>query len=73
MNLLLSAYTSSWIFWVTVLLVPLVLYLAYLFYIKIPRDMARKRHRDPLPWILLGFCISPFWVIIILLIVGDSA
>lgn len=48
------------------------LYISYLFYIKIPAQMAEERHRDPLIWVILCFCISPLWVIIILLFIGDS-
>ena len=72
MNTILYAYPEHWEFWLMLLLIPVALYFAYLFYIKIPRDMAHRRHREATPWVLLGFAISPIWVIIILLIVGDK-
>ena len=43
----------------------------YLFFI-IPARMARKRGRSEVGWVLLGFCISPFWVYILLAILGDT-
>lgn len=44
----------------------------YYLYIGITSNMAKKRHRDPLGWVLLSFVISPIWVWIILLIAGDK-
>lgn len=41
-------------------------------YFLIPRRMARKRHRDPAPWIILCFVASPLLVYLILLVAGDS-
>ncbi len=55
-----------------VLMIPLALYFCYWFYIGITRKMAHERHRDPAGWILLSFFITPIWVWIILLIVGDK-
>lgn len=55
-----------------ILLVAAVLFLAYWIYIGITRRMARKRHRDPLGWILLSLFVSPLLTWIILLIAGDS-
>ena len=54
------------------LVVVFLCYLAYLFYIGITVAMARRRHRDPLGWVLLGLFVSPPLTWIILLIVGDS-
>ena len=45
--------------------------MAYLWFI-IPARMARKRGRSEVGWVLLGFCISPFWVYILLAILGDT-
>lgn len=55
-----------------VLMSILAIFLIYLFYFRIPIKMAKKRHRDPLGWVLLSFVISPFLTYIILLLVGDS-
>ncbi|MCM1169211.1 MAG: hypothetical protein NC048_04165 [Bacteroides sp.] len=44
----------------------------YLLRIHIAWRMAKKRHRDPLGWILLSFFFSPLLTWIILLIVGDD-
>ena len=52
------------------LIVGLVI-IAYLYFI-IPVRMARKRGRSEVGWVLLGFCISPFWVYILLAILGDT-
>lgn len=42
------------------------------FFIIIPARMARKRGRSEVGWVLLGFCIFPFGVYILLAILGDS-
>ncbi len=54
------------------LVVVFLCYLAYLFYFGITVKMARRRHRDPLGWVLLGLFVSPPLIWIILLIAGDS-
>lgn len=46
--------------------------LVYLLRIYIAYRMAKKRHRDPLGWVLLSFFFSPLLTWIILLIVGDA-
>ena len=46
--------------------------LVYYVYIGITLKMARKRHRDPLGWILLSLFASPLLTWIILLIAGDA-
>lgn len=46
--------------------------LVYLLRIHIAYRMAKKRHRDPLGWVLLSFFFSPLLTWIILLIVGDA-
>lgn len=48
------------------------LFIIYLLHIRIPINMAKKRRRDPLGWVLLSFVISPLIVYIILLCVGDD-
>lgn len=42
------------------------------FFCIIPARMARKRGRSEVGWMLLGFCITPFWVYILLAILGDT-
>lgn len=48
------------------------LLLIYYVYIGITLGMAKKRHRDPIGWILLSLFVSPILTWIILLIVGDA-
>lgn len=80
MNTLLSICTplldvqptdNSWVWsiWIGIF----SLFLIYLFHIRIPINMAKKRRRDPLGWVLLSFVISPLLVYIILLCVGNSS
>lgn len=57
---------------VIVLCVVAALALVYYVYIGITLRMARKRHRDPLGWILLSIFVSPLLTWIILLIAGDA-
>lgn len=38
----------------------------------LPARMARKRGRSALGWVILAWCISPFWACILLLILGDT-
>jgi len=42
------------------------------FWVKLPAQMARKRGRSVLGWVLLFWFLSPIWGVILLLIVGDS-
>ena len=55
-----------------VLAVVAALAIVYYVYIGITLKMAKKRHRDPLGWILLSIFVSPLLTWIILLIVGDA-
>lgn len=55
-----------------ILLVAAGWFFVYWIYIGITRRMAKRRHRDPLGWILLSLLVSPLLTWIILLIVGDS-
>ena len=49
-----------------------ILVVLWLFWIHIPATMARNRGRSALGWVLLAWVLSPLWIIIILLILGDS-
>ena len=49
-----------------------IIVVLWLFWIHIPASMARNRGRSALGWVLLAWVLSPLWVIIILLILGDS-
>ena len=49
-----------------------ILVVLWLFWIHIPASMARNRGRSVLGWVLLAWVLSPLWIIIILLILGDS-
>ena len=49
-----------------------ILVVLWLFWIHIPANMARNRGRSALGWVLLAWVLSPLWIIIILLILGDS-
>lgn len=69
-SILLFSETVSTV--LMVLMVPLALYVCYWLYFGITRNMARRRHRDPLGWILLSFFISPLIVWIILLLAGNK-
>jgi hypothetical protein len=45
----------------------------WFFWVRLPAQMARKRGRSVLGWVLLTWILSPIWTVIILLIVGDSS
>ena len=49
-----------------------ILVVLWLFWIYIPASMARNRGRSALGWVLLAWVLTPLWVIIILLVLGDS-
>lgn len=58
-----------------VLLVPIIAFFYcffYCFYIRLPYDMAKKRHRDTAAWILIFIFITPLWGAILLYILGDN-
>lgn len=38
----------------------------------LPRNMAKKRGRNPVGWTILFWVLTPFWGAILLLILGDS-
>lgn len=48
-----------------------LLFLWY-FWVRLPAQMARKRGRSALGWVLLFWFLSPLWGAILLLVVGDS-
>lgn len=57
---------------VLILFAILALLFLWYFWVRLPAQMARKRGRSALGWVLLFWIISPFWGVILLLIVGDS-
>ena len=70
-HLLLLRIVVEPTFWMILMIVPAV-YFCYWIWIGITCKMAHKRNRDPLGWILLSFFITPIWVWILLLIVGNK-
>ena len=44
----------------------------WLFWVRIPAQMARERGRSALGWVLLTWMLTPLWTIILLLVLGDS-
>ena len=48
------------------------LLLLWFFWVRLPAQMARKRGRSALGWVLLTWMLTPLWTIILLLILGDS-
>lgn len=44
----------------------------YYLYIRLPYEMAKKRHRDTTAWILIFIFITPLWGAILLYILGDN-
>ena len=44
----------------------------WFFWVRLPAQMARKRGRSALGWVLLTWMLTPLWTIILLLILGDS-
>ena len=56
-----------------IVLIALVgLFVLWLFWVRIPAQMARERGRSALGWVLLTWMLTPLWTIILLLILGDS-
>lgn len=58
----------------TILIIAIIIALIFILwlYIFLPAKMARKRGRNAIGWVLLFWIISPFWGIIVLLVLGDS-
>lgn len=48
--------------------------IAFYFWLLVflPRNMAKKRGRNPVGWTILFWILTPFWGSIILLVLGDS-
>ena len=55
---------------------PIAMLIAFAFMmwllIFLPANMAKKRGRSAIGWVLLFWIITPFWGIIALLVLGDS-
>ena len=64
--------SDAWMYVLMALCVIPVLYACYWIWFGLTIKMARKRHRDPLGWVILSLFITPIWVWIILLIAGDK-
>lgn len=58
--------------WIIVIAVIFSLLFLWYFWVRLPAQMARKRGRSALGWVLLFWFLSPIWGVILLLIVGDS-
>ena len=58
--------------WIIVIAVLFSLLFVWYFWVRLPAQMARKRGRSALGWVLLFWFLSPIWGVILLLIVGDS-
>lgn len=58
--------------WIIVIAVLFSLLFLWYFWVRLPAQMARKRGRSALGWVLLFWLLSPIWGVILLLIVGDS-
>ena len=58
----------------TILIIAIIIVIIFILwlYIFLPAKMARKRGRSTIGWVLLFWIISPFWGIIVLLVLGDS-
>lgn len=58
--------------WIIVIAIVFSLLFLWYFWVRLPAQMARKRGRSALGWVLLFWLLSPIWGVILLLIVGDS-
>lgn len=58
--------------WIIVIAVIFSLLFLWYFWVRLPAQMARKRGRSALGWVLLFWFLSPIWGVFLLLIVGDS-
>lgn len=58
--------------WIIVIAVLFSLLFLWYFWVRLPVQMARKRGRSALGWVLLFWFLSPIWGVILLLIAGDS-
>lgn len=58
--------------WAIVIGAIVALLFLWYFWVRLPAQMARKRGRSALGWVLLFWFLSPLWGAIFLLVVGDS-
>lgn len=58
--------------WAIVIGAIVALLFLWYFWVRLPAQMARKRGRSALGWVLLFWFLSPLWGAILLLVVGDS-
>lgn len=58
--------------WAIVIGAIVALLFLWYFWGRLPAQMARKRGRSALGWVLLFWFLSPLWGAILLLVVGDS-
>ena len=58
--------------WAIVIGAIVALLFLWYFWVRLPAQMARKRGRSALGWVLLFWFLSPIWGAILLLVVGDS-
>lgn len=58
--------------WIIVIAIVFSLLFLWYFWVRLPAQMARKRGRSALGWVLLFWFLSPIWGVILLLILGDS-
>lgn len=74
MELLTDINIESGVWEVLFILLVAIIGLALVYFIRIhiAYRMAKKRHRDPLGWVLLSLFFSSLLTWIILLIVGDA-
>ena len=58
--------------WIIVIAAIIGLLFLWYFWVRLPAQMARRRGRSALGWVLLFWFLSPIWGVILLLIVGES-
>ena len=58
--------------WAIVIGAIVALLFLWYFWVRLPAQMARKRGRSALGWVLLFWFLSPLWGAILLIVVGDS-
>jgi O-antigen/teichoic acid export membrane protein len=58
--------------WAIVIGAIVALLFLWYFWVRLPAQMARKRGRSAVGWVLLFWFLSPLWGAILLLVVGDS-
>ena len=53
--------------WIIVIAIVFSLLFLWYFWVRLPAQMARKRGRSALGWVLLFWFLSPIWGVILLL------